>query len=128
MAPVIRTKLAEVAPEANKEGLRIVAAVGGAAVCGALSHPFDTVKTCMQGDVEQATYRSMRHSFRTIFGAGGVAALYRGIEFRFLRQVWQVWVLDLMREKLADVLFPPHTLTPRIKLELSGEAVRGNLA
>jgi hypothetical protein len=107
LAPVIRMKLGEAAPGANKEALRVVAAVGGAAACGVLSHPFDTVKTCMQGDVKQATYGSMRQSFKTIMDGGGISALYRGIEFRFVRQVWQVWVLDLMREKLAKAMFAP---------------------
>lgn len=127
LAPVIRTQLGEAMPTANKEALRVVAAIGGAAICGALSHPFDTVKTCMQGDVEQATYRSMRHSFRTIFASGGVAAMYRGIEFRFVRQVWQVWVLDLMREKLSSLLFPPNAVTPRFTFDIPRTPVQSNM-
>merc|ERR1719401_1751210 len=66
LAPVIRQKLGEAAPGTNQEALRVVAAVGSAAVCGALSHPFDTVKTCMQGDVEQLSYGRMSQSFSKI--------------------------------------------------------------
>lgn len=106
MAPVIRTKLGEAMPGTSEEGLRIVAAVCGAAACGILSHPFDTVKTCMQGDVEQTKYGSMTKAFSRIHSDGGIPALYRGLEFRFVRQVWQVWILDLLRTKLADALFP----------------------
>jgi len=106
LAPTIRTKLGEASPGTNQEVLRVVAAVGGAAVCGVLSHPFDTVKTCMQGDVERLTYGTMRETASRIWANGGVAAMYRGIEFRFVRQVWQVWVLDLLRAKLSPVLFP----------------------
>lgn len=122
LAPVIRTKLSEAAPGTNQEALRVVAAVGSAAVCGALSHPFDTVKTCMQGDVEQQTYGRMSQCFSQIKASGGFSALYRGIEFRFLRQVWQVWVLDLLREKLADALF----VSPSVKLSLPGAVVNSN--
>jgi hypothetical protein len=133
LAPVIRQKLGEAAPGTNQEALRVVAAVGSAAVCGALSHPFDTVKTCMQGDVEQQTYGRMSQSFSKINMSGGVSALYRGIEFRFLRQVWQVWVLDLLREKLSDALFPAHGTSPikkkpSIKISLPESVVDRNVA
>jgi hypothetical protein len=125
LAPVIRQKLSDAAPGTNQEALRVVAAVGSAAVCGVLSHPFDTVKTCMQGDVEQLSYGRMRQSFSKIHMNGGVSALYRGIEFRFLRQVWQVWVLDLLREKLADVLFPVTSTSPSLKVSLPDSVVQG---
>lgn len=124
---MLRTKLGEVAPDTNEEVLRVVAAVGSAAACGVLSHPFDTAKTCMQGDVEQVTYSSMRETFSKISKNGGVSALYRGIEFRFLRQVWQVWVLDLMREKLASALFPAFSVTPGVKLDLSDDTAGSHL-
>lgn len=32
-------------------------AVLGGILCCYMSHPFDTVKTCMQGDVERSTYK-----------------------------------------------------------------------
>lgn len=120
LAPVLRTKLGEAMPGTNEEVLRVLAAVGGAAVCGALSHPFDTVKTCMQGDVQQKEYSTLRQTAHAIRSKGGVAALYRGIEFRFVRQVWQVWVLDLLRVKLSPVLFPTSCgLTARPTFGLS---------
>lgn len=106
LAPVLRSKLGEKMPHTNEEALRVLAAIGGAAVCGALSHPFDTVKTCMQGDVERKEYGTVRQSAKAIWARGGLGALYRGIEFRFVRQVWQVWVLDLLRVKLSPILFP----------------------
>ena len=31
----------------------IAGAVGGGVVAGTLSHPLDTIKTCMQGDLKQ---------------------------------------------------------------------------
>ncbi|CAK0827447.1 unnamed protein product [Prorocentrum cordatum] len=114
LAPVLRAKLREAAPGANEEALRVPAALGGAAVCGILSHPFDTVKTCMQGDIERSVYGTTRQTVSAIWARGGAAALYRGIEFRFLRQAWQVWVLDLLRERLSPVLFPSSaSLAPR---------------
>lgn len=106
LAPVLRARLRETMPDANEEALRVPAALGGAAICGLLSHPFDTVKTCMQGDIERSVYGTTRQTVSTIWAKGGAAAMYRGIEFRFLRQAWQVWVLDLLRERLSPVLFP----------------------
>jgi len=60
----------------------------------------------MQGDIERKTYGSFLQTCKEIHSSGGYGSLYRGLEFRFLRQVWQVWVLDLLRVKLSPVLFP----------------------
>mmetsp|Transcript_97906 Transcript_97906/g.169568 ORF Transcript_97906/g.169568 Transcript_97906/m.169568 type:complete len:297 (+) Transcript_97906:29-919(+) len=106
IAPSLRSELSHRAPNMNSEVLRVASAVAGAAVCGALSHPFDTIKTCMQGDVERKTFGNVRQTASTIWSSGSAGAFYRGIEFRFLRQVWQVWVLDLLREKLSPALYP----------------------
>lgn len=125
LAPVLRTKLGETMPGTNEEVLRILAAVGGAAVCGVLSHPFDTIKTCMQGDVEQREYSTVRQTAHAIRSKGGLAAMYRGIEFRFVRQVWQVWVLDLLRVKLSPMLFPASCGLPeRPKFSLGAMRTR----
>merc|ERR1712032_1140674 len=127
VVPVLRTNLREIAPSANEEALRIPAAVGGAAVCGLLSHPFDTIKTCVQGDVERSTYGSVRHTAHAIWSQGGMAALYRGIEFRFLRQVWQVWILDLLRTKLSAALFPSSVgLAPRVIFSAGAKTSEGS--
>ena len=61
----------------------------------------------MQGDIERKTYGSFAQTCREIYSSGGgFRGFYRGLEFRFLRQVWQVWVLDLLRVKLSPLLFP----------------------
>ena len=38
-----------------------IGALIGSSFCAFISHPLDTVKTCMQGDVEQATCDSLKH-------------------------------------------------------------------
>ena len=65
----------------------------------------DEAKTCMQGDIERSKFGSFGQTCRELSKSGG-AAFYRGLEFRFLRQVWQVWVLDLLRVKLSPMMFP----------------------
>lgn len=60
----------------------------------------------MQGDIERKTYGSFLQTCKAIYSSGGYGSFYRGLEFRFVRQVWQVWVLDLLRVKLSPVLFP----------------------
>lgn len=106
VAPVLRTHLSSAFPGTNEELHRVLAATAGAACSGILSHPFDTAKTCMQGDIERKTYGSFLQTCKEIHSSGGYGSFYRGLEFRFLRQVWQVWVLDLLRVKLSPVLFP----------------------
>ncbi|CAK9032275.1 Calcium-dependent mitochondrial ATP-magnesium/phosphate carrier protein 1 (AtAPC1) (Mitochondrial ATP-Mg/Pi carrier protein 1) [Durusdinium trenchii] len=107
VAPVLRAHLSSAFPGTNEELHRMLAALAGAACSGILSHPFDTAKTCMQGDIERKTYGSFAQTCREIYSSGGgFRGFYRGLEFRFLRQVWQVWVLDLLRVKLSPLLFP----------------------
>ena len=65
---------------------RLPAAMTGALVSGGMSHPFDTIKTCMQGDIERVTYGSMRETAAVIHKEHGVSGFYRGFMWRYTRQ------------------------------------------
>ena len=45
---------------------------------GVLSHPFDVVKTCMQGDMAQASYGSTLATARTLLAKGGYGRFLDG--------------------------------------------------
>ena len=81
------------------------AAVGGGIAC-TLSMPFDTCKTCMQGDVERTKFTSMTQTFSTLLKEGGVMSFFRGIQWRYGRQVCAIMLLDKIRQELSPVLFP----------------------
>uniref|UniRef100_A0A7S3K4K9 Mitochondrial carrier protein n=1 Tax=Aureoumbra lagunensis TaxID=44058 RepID=A0A7S3K4K9_9STRA len=43
-------------------------------LCAFLTHPLDTIKSCMQGDVDRHTYRGFRHTIKTIAEQGVISA------------------------------------------------------
>lgn len=48
-------------------------------ICAALTHPIDTIKSCMQGDLDRMVYRDGFHAARTIWeSGGGFTPFYRG--------------------------------------------------
>ena len=65
--PIIRKHLIESYPGqfvGRDDAARLVASIGGTLVSSLMSHPFDTVKTCMQGDVEKKKYKGSIDSAR----------------------------------------------------------------
>ena len=62
------------------------AAVGGSIlgglVGGIVSHPFDVVKTCMQGDLAQARYGGVFDAARALHAQGGAARFFDGCFWR----------------------------------------------
>ena len=58
--PIVREKIQAAFPDsigATEDSARIAAAFSAGPICTALSHPPDTVKTCLQGDIEQVKYK-----------------------------------------------------------------------
>jgi len=109
LMPVVRGRLAAAYPERFSdapEKLRICATFIAGPICCALSHPFDSIKTCMQGDLEKATFRGPVHTAKTLAAARGVTVLWAGMPWRLGRQCVSVFLIDYIRAELAPVLFP----------------------
>ena len=106
--PIIRSYLSANHAEhfQSEDKARFVAALGGAFISGIMSHPFDTVKTCMQGDIERRTFRGMAQTFAELLKQGGPTAFYRGYLWRFARQVGAIFILDKVRSELTPIVFP----------------------
>jgi len=71
-----------------------------------LTHPFDTIKTCMQGDIEREVYGSFTQTAKKIMGDSGPTGFYRGATFRYGRMVCAVFIMDLMKEKMSRLMYP----------------------
>ena len=54
----------------------------GGAVATIPSHPLDIVKTCMQGDLEQASYKGFVAATRQMWSEGGVRRMFNGCFWR----------------------------------------------
>ncbi|KAL7574681.1 hypothetical protein ACA910_003024 [Epithemia clementina (nom. ined.)] len=106
--PVVRRELMARFPTylPTNDHARIPAALLGALFACYLTHPFDTMKTCMQGDIERSTYGTLTQTARTIWSTSGGAGFYRGASFRYGRMVCAVFIMDLMQEKVGMLLYP----------------------
>mmetsp|Transcript_18 Transcript_18/g.27 ORF Transcript_18/g.27 Transcript_18/m.27 type:complete len:285 (-) Transcript_18:168-1022(-) len=75
-------------------------------VASGLSHPADTIKTCMQGDIQQSTYTRMTSGLRLIIHRDGFGGLYKGFIWRYLRMGMTFFIFNLTMSPVSHVLFP----------------------
>jgi len=57
-------------------------AAGAGMIAATLSHPLDTIKTCMQGDIERQTYTTFTGTYSTLMAQGGAGQFFKGWGFR----------------------------------------------
>lgn len=96
--PIVRRALRETYPDKfdSDAKARIPAALLGGLFACYLTQPFDTVKTCMQGDIERAKFGSFTETAKKI-GEDGITAFYRGATFRYGRMVCAVFMMDTLQ-------------------------------
>jgi hypothetical protein len=106
--PIVRRNLMGSYPDVfdTKEKARMPAALLGAAVGCYMTHPFDTVKTCMQGDIERVTYGNFVHTAKKIYSDSGFWGFYRGSSYRYGRMVCAVFLMDTLKEAVGPLLYP----------------------
>ena len=49
----------------------VAGAIGGGVICATLSHPLDTIKTCLQGDIARAKYSTVGQTAGALWAEGG---------------------------------------------------------
>ena len=105
--PIVRRHLRESYPEKfdTDTKARIPAALLGGLFACYLTQPFDTVKTCMQGDIERKTYGSFVETAKKI-RESGFTAFYRGATFRYGRMVCAVFMMDFLQGAVGPLLYP----------------------
>jgi hypothetical protein len=106
--PVVRRTLMESYPDTfdTNDKARVPAALLGGLFACYLTHPFDTIKTCMQGDIEREMYGNFIQTAKKIGSDSGLTGFYRGATFRYGRMVCAVFIMDLMREKIGRLMYP----------------------
>jgi hypothetical protein len=106
--PVVRRTLMESYPQTfpDNNRARVPAALLGGLFACYLTHPFDTVKTCMQGDIERTMYGTFSQTASKIWHESSVPGFYRGATFRYGRMVCAVFIMDFLREKIAMLMYP----------------------
>jgi hypothetical protein len=106
--PVVRHQLMTRYPETfdTNDKARIPAALLGGLFACYLTHPFDTIKTCMQGDIERVKFGSLTQTANVVYGESGIPGFYRGATFRYGRMVCAVFMMDFLKEKIGPLLYP----------------------
>ena len=89
-------------PYASKAVGAIIAGVVGST----LSHPMDTIKTCMQGDVSRKIYPTVTTTCANLLREGGVARMSRGWTWRCGRMIGAVFIISETQELFAPFMFP----------------------
>lgn len=105
--PIVRRQLRERYPERfdSDAKARVPAALLGGLFACYLTQPFDTVKTCMQGDIERKTFGTFTETAKKI-GEEGITAFYRGATFRYGRMVCAVFMMDTLQGMVGPLLYP----------------------
>lgn len=106
--PIVRRNLMETYPQTfdTNDKARIPAALLGGLFACYLTHPFDTIKTCMQGDIERATYGNFVQTAGKIYGESSIFGFYRGATFRYGRMACAVFIMDSLKDMIGPLLYP----------------------
>mmetsp|Transcript_23044 Transcript_23044/g.71798 ORF Transcript_23044/g.71798 Transcript_23044/m.71798 type:complete len:267 (-) Transcript_23044:212-1012(-) len=104
--PVVRSEIQKAKPEWSEDKARLAAVFSAGPVCSMASHPSDTIKTCLQGDVEGAKYRTYGQTAQTIIRERGMAALWAGAPWRIFRQFCCFMLFDKINSEFAPIIFP----------------------
>lgn len=97
--------------EMSRPSAALAGAVGGGVLASLLSHPMDTVKTCMQGDIKGERYTTLTKTARQLYSEGGIGAFYRGVGWRTSRLICLVGIINALKEPVAKVIYPRHFKT-----------------
>ena len=82
-------------------------ALGGGVIVASLSHPMDTIKTCMQGDLPRAKYAGVLATGRAIAAEHGVATgLFKGLAFRIALISTTFFLVNTFKQQTVPLLFP----------------------
>jgi len=107
--PVVREQVQRRYPESfgkTEDGARFCAALIAGPINGVLSHPPDTLKTCLQGDLHGVKFTGYGQSVGVLVRESGVLSLWRGYPWRLLRQMCALFIFDKVNSELSRILFP----------------------
>lgn len=85
-------------------------ASGAGMIAATLSHPLDTMKTCMQGDIERKVYTDQVGTFRKI-AEGGYGNFLKGWSLRTGRMICAIFLIGQVKNRLGPLMYP-HAVKP----------------
>lgn len=88
-------------------------ALSGALFSAVVTHPMDTIKTCMQGDIGRVKYTSVVGTGKNLVGEFGLAGgLFKGLQWRFTLICTTFFLVNKFKASIAPVAFPELTNDP----------------
>jgi len=83
----------------------LFASLMGGVIAAIPSHPFDIVKTCMQGDMKQEKYKSATDTFKRLLREGGARRVFAGGFWRTFNITATVFIANESANRLPQFLF-----------------------
>lgn len=80
-------------------------ASGAGIIAATLSHPLDTMKTCMQGDIERKVYTDQLGTFRTL-AERGYGHFLKGWSLRTGRMICAIFLIGQVKNRIGPLLYP----------------------
>uniref|UniRef100_A0A7S2BWN9 Mitochondrial carrier protein n=1 Tax=Haptolina brevifila TaxID=156173 RepID=A0A7S2BWN9_9EUKA len=107
ITPAIQRHLVETSGIEKNQALA-VGALSGACFAGTLSHPLDTIKTCMQGDLGQQKYQGVLATGRSLAAEYGVVqGLFKGLFFRICLISTTFFLVNTIKQRVTGPLMFP---------------------
>jgi len=104
--PVVRAEVQKANPDLSADQARLAATFLAGPICSMASHPPDTLKTCLQGDVEGANFKSYGQAARKLIAERGYSSLWAGAPWRIFRQFCCFLLFDKINSDVVPILFP----------------------
>lgn len=107
ITPAIQTKLVEGSYKIEKNKALAAGALIGACFAATITHPLDTIKTCMQGDLPKAKYTDIMSTGRLLASEYGVVqGLFKGLSYRIGLISTTFFLVNFFKQKTVPILFP----------------------
>jgi len=104
LTPVLKREF-ETSMGLDKNMALAASSLCSAFTAGFLTHPLDTIKTCMQGDLSQEKFTNIRGTKAMLMSEGGVKSMFRGFGFRVGLITTSFFLVNHFKEMLAPVMF-----------------------
>jgi len=107
--PVVRGEITRRYPDSigsSEDKARLYATFVAGPICSFSSHPPDTLKTCLQGDVHNKKYSGYLQATKVLIAERGVSSLWAGMPWRVFRQFCAIFLFDKINAELSPILFP----------------------
>lgn len=95
-------------------GMESNTALAAGALCGSffaatITHPMDTIKTCMQGDMGREKYTTVTGTGNKLMAEYGVAkGLFKGLSFRIALIATTFFLVNNLKQQLLPIMYPHH--------------------